>query len=90
MTEPMNSASKPLSLADLEQVYDALAQAIDEAGPGHTQLFLSKLSLLMANALGDAAQVRQLVQTALQDLSEPGAPGTSKIAPQDKLPNPPG
>ena len=90
MTEPFNSASQPLSLADLEQVYDALAQAIDEAGPGHTELYLSKLSLLMANALGDAAQVLQLVQTALQDLSAPGAPPASKIAPQDKLPNPPG
>lgn len=90
MAEPMNSATKQLSLAELEQVYDTLAQAIDEAGPGHTELFLSKLSLLMANALGDAAQVLQLVQTSLRDLSAPGAPLASEIAPLDKLPNPPG
>jgi hypothetical protein len=40
---------------DLEQVYDALATAIDTAGPGKSELFLVKLALLNANALGDAA-----------------------------------
>lgn len=57
-----------LTIAELEQVYDALAQAIDQAGPDHSEVFLTKLSLLMANALGDAAQVATLVDAALKDL----------------------
>jgi Protein of unknown function (DUF2783) len=76
MTAPTTS----LSLTGLEQVYDSLAQALDDAGPEHTELFLTKLSLLMANALGDAALVQHLVKTALQDLS------ASKIAPRQELP----
>jgi hypothetical protein len=37
----------------LEQVYDALATAIDQAGPEKATLFLVKLALLNANALAD-------------------------------------
>ena len=57
-----------LTIPQLEQVYDCLAQAIDQAGPEHTELFLSKLSLLMAHAIGDEQRVAQLVQSALRDL----------------------
>lgn len=57
-----------LSLNDLETVYDALAQAIDRAGPRKAQLFLVKLALLNANALGHAATFTDHVQAALQDL----------------------
>jgi len=46
--------SKALTLAGLETVYDALATAIDQAGKDKTELFLVKLALLNANALGDA------------------------------------
>ena len=49
------SDSKPLSVPDLEQVYDALATAIDTAGPGKSELLLVKLALLNAHELGDAA-----------------------------------
>lgn len=59
-----------LSITQLEQVYDTLAQAIDQAGPEHTELFLSKLSLLLANALGDEALIERLVQSALRDLKD--------------------
>lgn len=58
----------PLSIGGLETVYDALATAIDQAGPDKAELFLVKLALLQANALGDEAQFRQQVDTALQDL----------------------
>ncbi|MEN9315483.1 MAG: hypothetical protein RIS35_1876 [Pseudomonadota bacterium] len=57
-----------LSIADLETVYDELARAIDAAGAGKTPLFLVKLALLNANALGDADLFRQHLQAALQDL----------------------
>jgi hypothetical protein len=57
-----------LTVPRLEQVYDALAQAIDHAGPQHTELFLTKLNLLLANELGDDARVQQLIDAALKDL----------------------
>ena len=59
-----------LNITQLELVYDILAQAIDHAGPEHTELFLSKLSLLLANALGDEALIERLVQSALRDLKD--------------------
>ena len=58
----------PLSIDGLETVYDALATAIDQAGPDKAELFLVKLALLQANAQGDEAQFQQQVDTALQDL----------------------
>lgn len=60
-----------LSLPDLEAVYDLLAGAIDRAGPGQAELFLVKLALLQANALGDAQVFEQHVQAALDDLQAP-------------------
>jgi hypothetical protein len=57
-----------LTIGGLETVYDALATAIDQAGPDKAELFLVKLALLQANALGDEAQFQQQVDTALQDL----------------------
>ena len=64
----MTSPTTPLTIPQLEQVYDTLAEAIDQAGPERTELFLTKLSLLLANAIGDAAAVTCLVQAALLDL----------------------
>jgi len=57
-----------LTIGGLETVYDALATAIDQAGPDKAELFLVKLALLQANALGNEAQFQQQVNTALQDL----------------------
>lgn len=57
-----------LSTADLELVYDQLAQAIDRAGPEKSELFLVKLAMLAAQALGDARAFTALTQAALQDL----------------------
>jgi hypothetical protein len=63
----MTSQRKALSIAGLEAVYDELAGAIDQAA-GKSELFLVKLALLNADALGDAERFRQHVQVALQDL----------------------
>ena len=70
MTEHSGQAhqKQALSIDGLESVYDTLAQAIDQAGPAKTQLFLVKLALLNANALGDEEQFARQVQAALQDL----------------------
>lgn len=64
----MTPTQPALSLTGLETVYDALASAIDQAGPEKAELFLTKLALLNANALGDASLFQQHVKAALQDL----------------------
>jgi hypothetical protein len=65
METPMTNA---LSTADLEAVYDALAEGIDRAGDGRAELFLTKLALLLARAAGDRAVVLAAIDSALQDL----------------------
>jgi hypothetical protein len=65
MTEPTSTG---LDLEGLETVYDALAQAIDAAGPEHAARMLTKLALLNAQALGDAQRFQHHLQLALQDL----------------------
>ena len=62
------SSERLLSTDGLETVYDALAQAIDAAGPEKAQLFLVKLALLNAHALGDVQPFLAHVKIALQDL----------------------
>ena len=57
-----------LTVPALEQVYDALATAIDQAGPEKATLFLVKLALLNANALADPAVFETHVAAALRDL----------------------
>lgn len=57
-----------LTIPGLETVYDRLATAIDQAGPDKAELFLVKLALLNANALGDPEVFTAHVQSALRDL----------------------
>lgn len=57
-----------LSLDGLETVYDDLASAIDDVEPEKVQLFLVKLALLSANALGDSAEFRELLRVARLNL----------------------
>ncbi len=57
-----------LDIGGLEAVYDRLAQAIDTAGEAKAALFLVKLALLNAQALGDATLFARHVDAALQDL----------------------
>ena len=70
-TTAMTSEPTPsdtLSLPGLEDVYDALASAIDQAGPDKAELFLVKLALLNAQQLGSASLVRGHIAVALTDL----------------------
>lgn len=62
------TAQNALTIDGLETVYDALASAIDQAGKDKTELFLVKLALLNAHALGDAELFQQQLKTALLDL----------------------
>ncbi len=57
-----------LTLNELEAVYDALAEALNQVGTDKESLFLTKLALLLANQLGDQAQVEQAITTASRDL----------------------
>ncbi|MEN9538341.1 MAG: hypothetical protein RLZZ126_576 [Pseudomonadota bacterium] len=57
-----------LTTAQLETVYDTLAQALDRAGPDKSELFLTKLCLLLAQDLGSDATFATAVQCALNDL----------------------
>ena len=43
-------------------------EAFDAAGPGQSELMLSKLALLLAQDLGDADRVAALIHIALADL----------------------
>ena len=57
-----------LSIPDLENVYDTLASAIDQAGEEKATLFLVKLALLNANAIASAEVFQSHVTAALKDL----------------------
>ena len=57
---------------DLEIVWERLAEALDRAGPEKAVLFLSKLALLLANAVEDRDYVESSINEALQDLGEEG------------------
>jgi hypothetical protein len=64
----MTTATNALTIPGLETVYDNLATAIDQAGPEKTSLFLVKLALLNANALGCPDTFGAHIQAALRDL----------------------
>ena len=68
--ESIDAMNKPTSLdiAGLEKVYDNLAEAIDQAGPDKSELFLVKVALLNAQALGDPAVFEAHIASALKDL----------------------
>lgn len=58
----------PMSVSQLEDWYDALAQGVDRAGPDDAQRFLAKLALLLGHAVGDPAVLERAIETALRDL----------------------
>lgn len=57
-----------MSKATLEDVYAAVADGIDEAGPQKEALYLSKIVLLLANALDEPDKALALVRGGLDDL----------------------
>jgi len=52
----------------IRSTYDLLAEAIDNAPAGTSELMLTKLALLLANELGDPTRVQALIRSALADL----------------------
>ncbi|HEY8353170.1 MAG TPA: hypothetical protein VIK87_11550 [Sphingomonadales bacterium] len=57
-----------MSDRDLEEVFDKIAEAIDEAGPKRETLFLAKLALTLAHRLRDPGAVDAAITAALADL----------------------
>ncbi|MFL6835893.1 MAG: hypothetical protein ACJ8FZ_01110 [Bradyrhizobium sp.] len=51
---------------DFEAAYEALATAIDSAGPEREALFLTRLALLLGHELGDITAFRNAITTALE------------------------
>jgi hypothetical protein len=67
--------TKPMPIADLEQIYETLAVGIDRAGPEREALFLARLVLLLAERLGSASAFSACVEAAIEEL--PAAPQPS-------------
>lgn len=57
-----------MTKATLEDVYAAVADGIDQAGPESEALYLSKVVLLLANALNDPEMALALVREGLDGL----------------------
>lgn len=59
---------QPLAFAELEQVYELMARAVDRVGADNEALFLSKLSMILAHRLGDLQAVREALEIAAREL----------------------
>jgi hypothetical protein len=57
-----------MTTEELEAYWEALADAIDQAGPEKAELFLAKLALVLGRESGDLARCRVLIKDALEDL----------------------
>ena len=54
---------------DLEEVYAALAEGIDAHGPEHSEMFLAKAVLLLAEALGDEDRALRAIADAQRNMT---------------------
>ena len=54
---------------DLEAVYAALAEGIDAHGPEHSEMFLAKAALLLAEALGDEDRALRAIGDAQRNMT---------------------
>jgi hypothetical protein len=57
-----------LSEADLERVYDLVAQAVDRAGPAREAAFLARLALALSAQLPAIEQVIEAIRAAEQEV----------------------
>lgn len=69
MTEARSNGG--LSANDLDAVFDQLAAAIDAVGPDEETMFLARLALLLADALGDRELVSAAIATAAAGQNAP-------------------
>lgn len=57
-----------LEYSELERFYEALAEALDTVDEADRDLFLCKLSLLMARELDDLPRAQEMIRSAQQHL----------------------
>lgn len=69
----MANTAAPMPFDELERAYERLATAIDQAGPEHEALFLTRLALVLAHRVGSLDVFNQSVDTALDELVPPVA-----------------
>lgn len=60
--------ARDMSFDHLELAYEALANAIDKAGPANEALFLTKLVILLTHRAGDLDVFSEALKTAMRDL----------------------
>jgi hypothetical protein len=65
-------ANRTLSLDELEALWPLLAERITEAG-GQSEVFLTKLAILLANEIGDYRRVVNCVEAAGKDQRPAGS-----------------
>jgi len=61
--------------AALEELFQALSEALDRVGPANHAALLAKLALLLGRELDDPERLRELLASAALDLVEPPAGG---------------
>ena len=54
-----------MNFAELEEVYDRVARAIDAVGQQGESLFLSKLVMTLAHRVGDVESVSEAIRIAI-------------------------
>ena len=59
-----------LDFVELEQVYERLADALDEVGQDKADIFLAKIVMLLARDVGDLGKVTEAIASAKADLGE--------------------
>ena len=57
-------SGRRMNESERDDAYTRICLAITEAGPGRESLFLARLSLLLAEAVGDAQRVREAIEAA--------------------------
>lgn len=57
-----------IAIADLEKIYDSLAESLDKAGEDKHSLYLTKLVLILGAKLNDNGVVLQAMKDAAIDL----------------------
>ena len=68
-----------LPLADLEDIYDEIAEAIDRVGPQREAVFLAKLALVLAHHLADRALISKLISDCETPVIEALSPDTLSL-----------
>ena len=59
----------------IEDIYEALAEAVDAVGAPHAEVYLAKVCLALANEVPDPAMVLRVIAACKADLGAARQPG---------------